>query len=34
VSGLRSGSRLHLTFTDGGADTVVDTVLPDGKEKQ
>jgi exonuclease VII large subunit len=34
VRGLRSGSRLHLTFTDGGADAVVDTVLPDGKEKQ
>ena len=34
VDGLRSGSRLRLTFSDGAADASVDRVLPDGKETE
>jgi exonuclease VII large subunit len=34
VEGLRNGSRLRLTFSDGAADTRVDRVLPDGKETE
>jgi exodeoxyribonuclease VII large subunit len=34
VEGLRSGSLLRLTFSDGAADAHVDRVLPDGEETE